>query len=61
MLENSPPFFIAYVFAGWHVSSYRPTLEWPMLSNFKPYFKDHQPPAHPSDGEYDDSYPRLNF
>lgn len=51
---------IAYVYPGWHASSYRPGVnEWDLLETFQPYFEGHTRPPAPVDGPYDDSDPRT--
>jgi len=57
---NSSPLFVAYVYPGWHPSSYRRGVdEWGVLDGFKPYFEGHQPPPRPLHGLYDDSKPET--
>jgi hypothetical protein len=56
----SAPFFVAYIYPGWHWSPYRPDVnEWELLDKFEPYFDDHQPPPRPLEGYYDDAKPET--
>jgi hypothetical protein len=55
-----PPRYVAYVYPGWHPSSYRPGIdEWRLLHTFEPYFPGHLPPPKPIHGPYDDSHPET--
>lgn len=59
-LHSFPPQFAAYVYPGWHRSTFRPhTDEWDLLDNFSPYFDGHLPPLRPLDGRYDDADPSV--
>jgi hypothetical protein len=54
--DSSRPFFVAYVYPGWHHSQYRPlTNEWTLLDRFEAYFDGHKPMPRPLNGPYDDS------
>lgn len=57
---TSTPYFVAYVYPGWHCSGYRPAVnEWILLDAFAPYFPGHSPLAKPAAGPYDDSTPEV--
>jgi hypothetical protein len=55
--QRSAPFFVAYVYPGWHPSAYRPGVnEWDLLDQFVSYFDGHCPPLTPVAGRYDDAH-----
>jgi hypothetical protein len=54
------PLYVAYVYAGWHRSPWRPHIdEWQLLDNFRSYYDGHDPFPRPVDGTYDDTRPET--